>query len=287
MDFQFQVGQEVYIRCEKIPGTNTRITRQYPARLGRIAEKREEPKEPGLYDYLVSGDVSDMGWGFNSSDLSPIFTFRGKRYVWKGEERIPELGEIVIAEFPSDVKGQPFRTQNINLNRSRKILKPLEEEPMEGVNIDSASYQRQSLKWKSIKPITFTALIDAGAREPTLTNAMMRKAIERGYNVSDEIELNDAQLIAEELGEGDWLRRHGYIEKVEPEQSYHVGQRFKSFGPFPGFYRLAGIRSSVALVGEVSWGFWRLPISVKDCGAITEDEFVQIAGTTYKFELIS
>jgi len=276
MDFKFEVGQQVYAwRKSYFHSTWLDFLDDYPSHIARIN------CIGNTIDIHRKDSVErSRDFCFNPSDLSPVFSFGGKKYVWDGEERTTFHGDIYVTR-----DGNVRRAHWGTTIQEHKILKPLEV-LMEGVNTDSTSYQKQSPKWKSIKPITFTALIDAGAREPTLTKAI-QKAIERGYNVSDVIKADDAQAIAEELGEGDWLQRHGLIEKVEEERTYHVGQRFKSFGPFPGFYRLAGIRSSVALVGEVSWGFWRLPISVKDCGAITEDEFVQIAGTTYKFELIS
>jgi len=262
----FKVGDRVYAhRKTFVPESWEEFLSGYPNQIATIKK------------VFTDGDIRIDDWIFHPSDLSHIYTFEGRRYMWKGEERIPELGEIVIAEFPSAVKGQPFRTQNINLNQSRKILKPI------------GGKMEETAKYKKLKDIDPATVWEAGEQTCPEFQAEYIRFCEKLFSLKiTALDHHLNEVLSDDPKWQDWALKHGFIKelKKEKEKFYHVGQRFKSNTHQSDFILALTGAHQAQLIRSSYDGFWSRGILVNDCDKITQKEFDLIANNSKDFQLI-
>jgi len=243
--FEFKEGQSVFAwRKTYNPSTWNIFLCRYPNKVFNIIR---------FVDGLAS--TAD-GYNFHSSDLSPIFTFEGQEWVWRGKKRNIKPDEVYLTE--GGITNFPIRwTFPFESGVPRKILTPLKEDPMEG-----------KAKYKVLKTITPDTIWQAGPKDC----AEFQREFIRFLTWWLESDLpRDIQSILEaEPKWRDYVLEHGFIERVEEGRTYHFGQKFKHKDGYE--LRLCRLRNMGFLLSEEAHEALLDPIEVENVTHITQSE---------------
>jgi len=222
-NIKIKIGDEVYIKCEYIPGTGIKTVEKYPTLFGIINHIYND----GTIN--INSEIDNHVWDFESSDISPVYKRSEKLYYDSGEFRPAKKGEYFIDKNdPTLGSSHVFKRLSPNpLDYSVTILKPIFSLTMRKKEIQQ--------QYKILKPITIATIIDAGDTGCfTFRNEvaeLFKILLTNNISFIEELQINFLEGCFKDNPRWcNWLIEESFIEKIPQEIFYHVGQEFKLNG---------------------------------------------------------
>jgi len=268
---EIKIDDEVYIKCEYIPGTKIKTTEVFPALTG-IITKIFQNNTVNLFS-----EIDKHSWGFGFSDISLIYKRLGKLYYDSGEFRPAKKGEYFIDK--NDTAYGPlnvFKRLSPNLtNYKDTILKPISNLIMEK--------EQMQQQYKILKPITLDTIINAGDISCSTfceeVAKLFKILLNNNITFTTELQIEFLKPHFKDHPKWcDWLITNNFIEDIPQGIFYHTGQEFQDEDATWQIVTFGNL--SAALVGsngEYKGQVWDGKIhQILNRLKITKDEFKDI-----------